>query len=56
MKVKSEVKTLSRVPLLATPWTAATRLLGPWDFPGKRTRVGAIAFSDVVPSEVLYIE
>ena len=26
--------------LLATPWTAATRLLRSWDFPGKSTGVG----------------
>ena len=32
---KVKVKSLSRVWLLATPWTAATRLLHPWDFPGK---------------------
>ena len=38
MKVK--VKLLSRVWLLATPWTAAYRLLRPWDFPGKSTGVG----------------
>ena len=25
---------------LATPWTVATRLLCPWDFPGKTTGVG----------------
>ena len=39
-----KVKSLSRVRLLATPRTAAyqepTRLLGPWDFPGKSTGVG----------------
>ena len=35
MKVK--VKSLSRVRLFATPWT--TRLLRPWDFPGKNTGV-----------------
>ena len=38
-------KSLSRVRLLATPWTAPTRLLRPWDFPGKSTEWGAIAFS-----------
>ena len=26
--------------LVATPWTIATRLLCPWDSPGKNTRVG----------------
>ena len=38
MKVK--VKLLSRVGLLATPWTAPTRLLCPWVFPGKSSGVG----------------
>ena len=36
----SEVKSLSRVRLFVTPWTAAHRLLCPWDFPGKDTGVG----------------
>ena len=36
-----EVKLLSRVQLLATARAVAcTRLLRPWDFLGKRTRVG----------------
>ena len=35
-----KVKSLSRVWLFATPWTAATRLLCPWDSPGKSTGVG----------------
>ena len=30
---------LSRVWLFATPWTVATRLLRPWDSPGKNTEV-----------------
>ena len=34
---KVKVKSLSRVGLLATPWTAAYH---PWDFPGKSTGVG----------------
>ena len=34
---KLKVKFLSRVRLLATPWTAAYH---PWDFPGKSTGVG----------------
>ena len=33
-------KLLSRVRLLETPWTQPTRLLRPWDFPGKSTGVG----------------
>ena len=39
-KWKEKVKSLSCVQLLATPWTAATKLLHPWDFPGKITGVG----------------
>ena len=39
-KWKVKVKLLSRVELLATPWTQPTRLLHPWDFPGKSTGVG----------------
>ena len=42
-KWKVKVKSLSRVRLLATPWTAATRPLCPWDFPGKSTGVGCHA-------------
>ena len=39
-KWKVKEKLLSRVRLLATPRTAATRLLRPCDFPGKSTGVG----------------
>ena len=39
--VKSLVK--SRVRLFGIPWTAATRLLCPWDSPGKDTVVGCHA-------------
>ena len=44
-KWKVKVKSLSHVRPLATPWTAGvglepTRLLRPWDFPGKSTGVG----------------
>ena len=39
-KWKVKVRSLSRVWLLATPWTAAHQLLHPWDFPGKSTGVG----------------
>ena len=39
-KWKVKVKSLSRVWLLATPWTAAHQALRPWDFPGKSTGVG----------------
>ena len=37
---KRKVKSLSRVRLLATPWLQPTRLLCPWDSPGKSTGVG----------------
>ena len=39
---KVKVKSLSRVQLLlfATPWTVATRLLRPWNFPGTSTGSG----------------
>ena len=40
MKVRVKVKSLSRVRLPVTPWTAAHQLLHPWDFPGKSTGVG----------------
>ena len=37
----SEVKSLSRAQLFATPWrVACTKLLHPWDFLGKSTGVG----------------
>ena len=37
----SEVKSLSRAQLFATPWiVACTKLLRPWDFQGKSTGVG----------------
>ena len=39
-KWKVKVKSLSRVRLVATPWLQPTRLLHPWDFPGKSTGVG----------------
>ena len=38
--LKVKAKSLSPVRLLATPWTAAYRLLRPWDFPGKSTGLG----------------
>ena len=40
MQVKSESEVAQSCPTLATPWTAATRLLHPWDFPGRSTGVG----------------
>ena len=39
-KWKVKVKLLSRVQLLATPWTAAHQLFHPWGFPGESTGVG----------------
>ena len=39
-KWKNKVKSLSRVRLLATPWTAAQQAPPSWDFPGKSTGVG----------------
>ena len=39
-KWKVKMKSLSRVRLLATPWTTAHQALCPWDFPGKSTGVG----------------
>ena len=44
-KHAAAAKSLSRVQLCVTPWTAAYQFLCPWDFPGKSTGVGAIAFS-----------
>ena len=38
-KWKVKVKSLSRVWLSMTPWTAAHQILHPWDFPGKSTGV-----------------
>ena len=34
------MKSLSRARLFATPWIVCTKLLRPWDFQGKSTRVG----------------
>ena len=39
-KWKVKVKSLSRVRLLETSWTAAYQAPHPWDFPGKSTGVG----------------
>ena len=40
VKWRSEVKLLSHVRFFTAPWTVPTRLLGPWEFPGKGTGVG----------------
>ena len=37
-----KVKPLSRVRLLATPWTAVHQAPRPWDSPGRRSGVGAM--------------
>ena len=39
-KWKVKVKSLSHVRPSATPWLQPSRLLHPWDFPGKSTGVG----------------
>ena len=39
-KWRMKVKSLSHARLPVTPWTAAYRLLHPWDFSGKSTGVG----------------
>ena len=43
-KWKVKVKSLNCVRLLATPWMQPTRLLCPWDSPGKNTGVGCHFF------------
>ena len=49
-----KVKSLSHVRLFATPWTMATRLLRPWDFPGKSTRVGChVLLQGIFPTQGL---
>ena len=51
-KWKVKVKLLSRVWLFVTPWTAPTRLLRPWDFPGKSTGVRChylLRHCDIIP-------
>ena len=54
MKVK--VKSLSRVLLFETPWTATNQALCPWDFPGKnkgpfKRRYSFLSFSFSPPAE-----
>ena len=41
---------LSHVQLFVIPWTIATRLFCPWDFPGKSTGVGC-HFHDDDPNQ-----
>ena len=49
------MKFLSHVRLLATPYTAPTRLLNPWDFPARVLEWVAIAFSLQSSSHLLAI-
>ena len=49
-KWKVKVKLLSRVRLFGTPLTAASRLLRPWDFPGKSSRVGCRCLLQIISS------
>ena len=51
-KWKVKVKSLSRVRLLATPWTAAYKAPLPWDFPGKSTGVGCHCLLQVSPLSI----
>ena len=54
-KWKVKVKSLSRVQLLATPWTTAHQALRPWDFQARVLEWGAIAFSNILwknPNEI----
>ena len=54
-KWKVKVKSLSRVRLLATPWTAASHRAPPsMDFPGRSTGVGTSAFSIGVTATCLW--
>ena len=54
-KWKVKVKSLSRVWLLATPWTAAPRLLHPWDFPRKSAGVGCHCLNYASLKQVLIL-
>ena len=55
-KWKVKVKSLSRVWLLVTSWTAAyqARLLHPWDFPGKSTGLGCHCLLYALHSKCLF--
>jgi len=52
MKVKSETEAAQSCPTLSGPRDCSTRLLCPWDFPGKSTGVGCelLIFFRVLPS------
>ena len=46
------LRRFSCVPLCATPWTLASRLLCPWDSPGKNAGVGCHAlFKGIFPTQ-----
>ena len=45
------MKALSRVRLLATPWTAAYQAPPSWDFPGKSTGVGCHCLPSCAPGQ-----
>ena len=49
-----KVKLLSRARFLATPWTVPTRLLHPWDSPGKSTGVGCHCLLPKIPLGVVF--
>ena len=49
------VKSLSRVWLLATSWTAAYQVLCPWDFPGKSTGVGCHCLLSIYVYVYMYV-
>ena len=56
VKWKVKVNSFSRICLFTTPWTAPTRLLRPWNFPGKNTGVGCRAFSRYADDTTLMTE
>ena len=60
---EKKVKSLSRVRFFVTPWTVAyqappsmgARILGPWEFAGKNTRVGChFLFQGIFPTQGLH--
>ena len=54
LPLKVKVRSLSHVRLFVTPWTVATRLLCPWDFPGKSTGVGChCLLQEIFPTQGL---
>ena len=54
-KWKVKVKSLSCVWLLATPWLRPTRLLHPWDFPGKSFGVGCHCLFQIIVTRKHFI-